>query len=101
MCVYVCVHVADEGRGRPILHRLPHHKELLRGASRLHKNQELYRHSGRDRAGRAVHFRDAGAEGGQVRRCRPVGRQEYGNRSQRCHQVPLDSLPDPRAIQAR
>lgn len=69
----------DAGRGGYVLHGLPHHEELLRRARGLHKKQELPRRGGRDRAGRPISVRDAGAGQGQVRRRRPVGRQEHGN----------------------
>lgn len=70
----VCVLFAGEGWGGPVLHGLPHHEELLWRTRGLHKNQGLRRRGGRDRAGRRISFRDAGREGCQIRRCRPVGR---------------------------
>lgn len=79
MCVCYLSLVSDERRGGPVLHRLPHDEELLRRAPGLHKNQELHRRCGRDRAGRPISLRDAGARKGQIRRRRSVGRQEYGN----------------------
>lgn len=84
----VCVLVADaEWRG-PVLYGLPHHQELLWRTRGLYKNQGLRRRGGCDRAGRRISFRDAGAGGGQICRCRSVGRQEYGN----CREAELDYL---------
>lgn len=75
----VCVFVADAEWGGPVLYGLSHHQELLWRTRGLYKNQELRRRCGCDRAGRRISFRDAGAGGGQICRCRSVGRRENGN----------------------
>lgn len=75
----MCVLIADEGCGGPVLLGLPRYEELLRLARGLRKNQGLHRRGGRDRTGRPILFRAADARGSQIRSCRIVGRQEYGN----------------------